>query len=55
MSSHDETVPQGYMKDAQGRLVPVDQVREIDRARDELVGQWRTSVPSSNSPPSATT
>lgn len=37
MNSHDETVPEGYMKDAQGRLVPLDQVREIDRTRDELV------------------
>ncbi len=27
----------GYMEDAKGRLVPVAQVREIDRARDELV------------------
>lgn len=37
MAEHDETVPEGYMKDQQGRLVPVDQVREIDRERDELV------------------
>jgi len=33
----------GYMEDAQGRLVPLDQVKEIDRERDtlvmELVGQ----------------
>jgi len=30
-------VPAGYMKDAQGRLVPVEMVKEIDRTRDELV------------------
>ena len=33
----NQSVPEGYMQDGQGRLVPVDQVREIDRARDELV------------------
>jgi predicted RND superfamily exporter protein len=27
----------GYMKDAQGRMVPVDMVKPIDRIRDELV------------------
>jgi len=26
-----------YMKDAQGRLVPVDMVKEVDKARDQLV------------------
>jgi hypothetical protein len=26
-----------YMTDGQGRLVPIDQVRDVDRARDELV------------------
>lgn len=31
------TVPEGYMKDPQGRLIPTDQVRDIDKARDELV------------------
>lgn len=34
---NNQSVPKGYMQDGQGRLVPVDQVREIDRARDELV------------------
>lgn len=29
--------PEGYMQNAQGHLVPVDQIREIDKARDELV------------------
>jgi len=30
-------VPQGYMQDAQGRLVPTEMVKDIDIARDELV------------------
>lgn len=30
-------IPEGYMQDAAGRFVPVEQVREIDKARDELV------------------
>lgn len=29
--------PEGYMEDGQGRLVPLEQVREVDRTRDELV------------------
>jgi len=32
-----DTAPQGYWQDAQGRLIPEDQVRPIDRLRDELV------------------
>lgn len=27
----------GYMKDAQGRMVPMDMVKPIDKARDEIV------------------
>lgn len=30
-------VPDGYMQDAQGRLVPVDMVKDVDKARDGLV------------------
>lgn len=30
-------IPEGYMEDAQGRLVPVAMVKDIDRIRDELV------------------
>ena len=30
-------VPAGYMKDAQDRLVPVDMVKPVDKARDKLV------------------
>lgn len=28
---------EGYMKDSQGRMVPVDMVKPIDKARDEIV------------------
>lgn len=31
------TAPAGYMQDGMGRLVPVENIRPIDRARDELV------------------
>lgn len=38
-----ENVMEGYMKDGKGRLVPVDTVRDIDKARDtfvrELIGK----------------
>jgi len=30
-------VPEGYMLDSQNRLIPEDQVREIDKARDDLI------------------
>ncbi len=30
-------IPDGYWQDAQGRLVPIEQIREIDRERDTLV------------------
>lgn len=31
------SIPEGYMKNALGHLVPIDAVQEIDRARDDLV------------------
>lgn len=31
------TVPEGYMKDAKGRLVPLEQVKDEDKLKDELV------------------
>ena len=41
MNAHTQTpapaVPDGYMKDARGRLVPEDQVREQDKLRDTVV------------------
>ena len=33
----DNTVPDGYKKDAKGRLIPVDMVKPIDLQRDSLV------------------
>lgn len=35
--STDASIPEGYRRDAQGRLWPENQIRPIDRARDELV------------------
>lgn len=32
-----EQAPEGYMKDAAGRLVPADMVKPVDKVRDELV------------------
>ena len=32
-----EQIPEGYKKDAQGKLVPVDMIKDIDKQRDELV------------------
>ena len=29
-----------YMEDAQGRLVPVSMVKDVDKARDDLVREW---------------
>ncbi len=28
---------EGFMKDSQGRLVPVDMIKPVDKARDDLV------------------
>lgn len=32
-------IPEGYMEDGKGRLVPVDTIDEIDLARNDLVGE----------------
>jgi len=37
MENTARKIPQGYMEDSQGRLVPTELVKEIDLARDELV------------------
>lgn len=37
MEAAQETVPAGYMKDAMGRLVPVEMIKEVDLERDRLV------------------
>ncbi|OPX57048.1 Protein of unknown function [Oceanospirillum multiglobuliferum] len=36
-NTSSDTTPEGYRKDAQGRLVPEDLIKPIDKARDELV------------------
>ena len=39
MSNREQQkVPEGFMQNAQGHLVPVSKVREIDKMRDALVG-----------------
>ena len=30
-------IPDGYRQDAQGRLVPEDQIKPVDQLRDDLV------------------
>ena len=35
--STPNTIPDGYRRDAQGRLVPVEQIKEVDLVRDELI------------------
>ena len=37
MSKQEKTVPEGYMRNAQGNLVPAENVRPLDKLRDELV------------------
>lgn len=37
MSSDRNTVPDGYMEDNQGRLVPIEMIKEVDITRNDLV------------------
>lgn len=37
MEKNEKPIPDGYMQDAQARLVPIEHVAEIDRLRDALV------------------
>lgn len=37
MTAQQQAIPEGYRRDAQNRLVHQDQIKEIDRLRDELV------------------
>ncbi len=39
MENAEKIIPDGYMQDSQGRLVPESTVSDIDKARDELVGE----------------
>ncbi|MBI1262976.1 MAG: DUF3164 family protein [Rhizobiales bacterium] len=35
-----EPVPEGYMRDGRGALMPIERVKPIDKARDELVREY---------------
>lgn len=35
----NKTIPDGYRQDARGRLVPVEQIKDIDLARDQIVNE----------------
>ncbi|MNZ56465.1 hypothetical protein D3C78_744120 [compost metagenome] len=37
MTAQQQTIPAGYRRDAQGRLVHEDQIKPVDKLRDELV------------------
>jgi len=37
MQNATQNTPEGYRKDAKGRLIPVESIKEIDMARDSLV------------------
>jgi hypothetical protein len=37
MANEQTNIPEGYMKDPQGRLVPVESIKPIDIARNDLV------------------
>ncbi|SDK31011.1 DUF3164 family protein [Billgrantia gudaonensis] len=37
MTAQQQQIPEGFRQDAKGRLVPEDQIKEIDKVRDELV------------------
>lgn len=37
MTENTTQIPRGYMQDAKGSLIPIDKIKEIDLARDELV------------------
>jgi len=41
-------MPEGFMENAQGHLVPLDRVQDIDKARDELVREKVTKVEAMN-------
>ena len=41
-------MPEGFMENAQGHLVPLDRVQDIDKARDELVREKVAKVEAMN-------
>lgn len=44
-----ETMPQGYKRNTQGHLVPVETIKEIDLARDDLVREIATRAKTQSS------
>lgn len=44
MSTAEKVIPDGYKEDAQGRLVPIETIREIDLARDSFVREQVTKA-----------
>ncbi|MBE2895482.1 DUF3164 family protein [Pasteurellaceae bacterium HPA106] len=36
----DNTIPQGYWRDAKGALIPESSIKDIDKERDALVREW---------------
>lgn len=44
MNQAQQTAPDGYARDAHGRLVPRSLIRDIDVARDDLVNEIATKV-----------
>ena len=44
MSTVEKVIPDGYREDAQGRLVPIETIREIDLARDSFVREQVTKA-----------
>ena len=44
------TIPDGYWEDARGCLIPVEQIKEIDKARDDWCAKrWPRPRPCRNS------
>lgn len=44
MESKANTVPEGYMEDSQGRMVPKEMIKEVDITRNDLVIELITEV-----------
>ena len=44
MNTAEKVIPDGYREDAQGRLVPIETIKEIDLARDSFVREQLTKA-----------
>ena len=54
MTQSATNIPEGYLEDAQGRLVPVGSIRPIDLARDDLVREKIAKIKAKRSAPWST-